>query len=92
MNRLDNEFVSIGDKLFDIINGSGTVIDSTNTGITVRFENNRKMIFTTDGKYNGTRRIFWHNPVIIAPDKDPEKWAATTLAVAGLIKFLNAPK
>ena len=91
MNKLDGEFVDIGDTVFDIINGSGTVIDSTKSAITVRFNNNRKMDFTPTGMYNKTRRIFWHNPIVIAPDKDAEKWAATTLAVAGLIKFLNAP-
>lgn len=92
MNRLDGEFISIGDSVFDIINGSGTVIDSTNTALTVRFTNNRKMNFTTDGKYNGTRRIFWHNPIIVAPDKDGAVWSATTTAVVGLVQFLNATK
>lgn len=91
MNKLDGEFVDIGDSVFDIINGRGTVIESTTSTITVRFNNNRKMDFTPSGEYNKTRRLFWHNPIVIAPDKDAERWAATTLAMAGLIKFLNAP-
>lgn len=92
MNRLDGEFISIGDPVFDIINGSGTVIESNNSGITVRFGNNRKMTFTTSGEYNKTRRIFWHNPIILAPEKDGEAWRALTLSIAGLAEYVKSTK
>ena len=92
MNRLDNEFVEIGDEVFDIINGSGRVVDSTSSTIVVRFTNNRKMSFTQDGYYNGTRRIFWHNPIIIAPEKDAASWEALTISIAGLVNYVKSTK
>lgn len=92
MNRLDNEFVDIGDEVYDIINGAGRVIESTSSAIVVRFNNNRKMSFDTSGNYNGTRRIFWHNPIIIAPEKDGDSWKALALAVAGLVNYIKSTK
>lgn len=92
MNRLDGEFIDIGDTVFDIINGPGTVIDSTKSAITVRFNNNRKMDFTPTGMYNKTRRIFWHNPIILAPEKDGAAWQGLVTAIAGLTNYVKATK
>lgn len=92
MNRLDGEFIDIGDSVFDIINGSGSVIESNSSGITVRFGNNRKMTFTTGGEYNKTRRIFWHNPIILAPEKDGAAWQGLVTAIAGLTNYVRATK
>ena len=92
MNRLDGEFIDIGDNVFDIINGYGSVIESNNSGITVRFNNNRKMTFTPAGEYNKTRRIFWHNPIILAPDKDSETWQSVVTAVAGMTNYMKSAK
>lgn len=92
MNRLDGEFIDIGDSVFDIINGSGSVIESTSAGITVRFGNNRKMTFTPGGEYNKTRRIFWHNPIILAPEKDGNEWQGLATAIAGLAVYIKSTK
>ena len=92
MNRLDNEFIDIHDEVFDIINGPGRVLESTSVSLTIRFNNNRKMTFDQNGFYNGTRRIFWHNPIIVAPEKDPAAWAAMRTAIAGLTQYVDSIK
>ena len=92
MNKLDNEFIDIQDEVFDIINGSGRVLETTPNSITVRFTNNRKMTFDQSGNYNGTRRIFWHNPIVIAPEKDPAAWSALRTSIVGLTQYINSTK
>lgn len=74
MVMLNNENVSIDDRVYDIIHGYGSVIDTTFNEIAVRFDTGVRIAFSSDGSYGGIRRLYWHNPIIVDPPKDSKLW------------------
>ena len=74
MALLDNQPVTIDDKVFYIIWGYGIVTSTMFGSIQVRFGDNRAVKYESDGSLGGVRRLYWHNPVVIPPPRDNRGW------------------
>lgn len=89
MPMINNENVTANDRVYDIVQGYGTVLDTTFNEIAVRFDNGIRIAFDKNGSYAGVRRLYWHNPVVIEPTKDNALWEtlkACLLSIHGYIK------
>lgn len=90
MYKLDGEYVNLDDQVYDLINGKGRVVELSNSTVFVHFSNNRRLIFNEKGEYNGVRRLFWHNPIILAPEKNKDSWLGTASIVVGAVNYIKS--
>lgn len=90
MLELDGEVVNLNDQVYDIANGHGTVLELSERYITVQFLNRRRLTFKDNGMVGDVRRLFWHNPLVVAPPKSAAKWQHFTHIIAGVEGFLSA--
>lgn len=93
MLQLDGTELKLGDRVYDLSNGYGEVSDITASDFTVLFANKRRLTFDSGGLLRGVRRVFWHDPLILAPPKDVAEWQhliRLVVSVQGLIA--NTPK
>lgn len=89
MAILSNENVSVGDRVYDIARGEGSVVDIAFDDIVVRFNNGTRITFDKHGNYGGVRRLYWHNPVIIEPTKENAKWRTLTECIKAVASYLG---
>lgn len=89
MLELDGEVLGLRDRVYDIANGYGTVVEVRDRFFTVQFDNRRRIAFKDEGMLNGMRRIFWHNPLILAPPKSGVKWAALKQIIVGVASLVD---
>lgn len=88
MLHLDDTELALSDRVYDLVNGYGDITDISNQGFTVTFYNRRRITFEVDGTIGGVRRVFWHDPLILAPPKDAAEWQhliRLVVSVQGLI-------
>jgi len=74
--KMDNEPVVIGDRVFDVIFGSGTVdriIEGENRFWVLVANRNECYDNNGNGRF-GVRTLYWQNPFIIAPHKSDAGW------------------
>ena len=93
MLKLDGTELKLHDRVYDLMNGYGDVTETTNSGFTVTFYNRRRLTFEVGGTIGDIRRVFWHDPLILAPPKDATEWQhliRIVVSVQGLIA--NTPK
>lgn len=93
MLQLDDTELRLNDRVYDLTNGYGDVSDVSDSGFTVLFLNRRRISFEAGGTLRGVRRVFWHDPLILAPPKDAAEWQhliRIVVSVQGLIA--NTPK
>lgn len=88
MATLNNENVSINNRVYDLTQGWGVVIDTTFNDITVRFENGVRISFDSTGHYGGIRRLFWHNPIVIDPPKNNKLWKTLQDCIISVYNYL----
>lgn len=74
MASINNTNVMVGDQLYDIAYGYGSVLAADDREILMRFPDGRRIHYTAQGFYGGTRRLYWHNPVVIEPPKENDRW------------------
>lgn len=91
MLKLDGNVLNLSDRVYDLVNGYGDVTDITNRGFTVTFYNRRRITFEVDGTVGNTRRIFWHDPLILAPPKDPAEWNNLIRLVISVQALITSP-
>lgn len=74
--KLDNEDILIGDRVYDVIFGMGTVdkIVEAENRFWVIFGNRNECYESTGNGRFGVRTLYWHNPFIIAPHKKDASW------------------
>lgn len=89
MPRLNNEEVSIGDRLYDTTNGVGTVSALTDKSIEVLFADGRRITFNEHGQLNGILRLFWHYPIFLVPPKDLRQWEKTMNAMVAIHQIIS---
>lgn len=74
---LDGEPVIVGDTVYDMVWGPGSVTQLHMSGnFVVRFGGTRTATFTSLGvnsRYPG-RTLFWHDPIIVWPMKRESRW------------------
>lgn len=74
MTMISNENAVIGDRVYDIVQGYGQIVDTAFGDIAVRFDNGIRITFDKNGNYGGVRRLYWHNPIVVEPTKDNKLW------------------
>lgn len=84
MLELDGSEIKIGDSVYDIANGYGAVAEIRDRFFTVQFLNRRRITFKDNGMLNGMRRVFWHNPLVIAPPKSEARWDSFKLLIVSI--------
>lgn len=89
MAKLYGEQLVLNDRVFDIANGYGTVIEANYKNFIVHFDNGRRIGFDTEGLYNGVRRVYWHDPVLVAPPKSKPEWDKTLNLVMATLAFVK---
>lgn len=91
MLQLDDAELKLNDRVYDLTNGYGKVSDVSDTGFTVLFLNRRRISFEVGGTLQGVRRVFWHNPLVVAPPKDEAQWQHLIRVVVGVQGLISAP-
>lgn len=74
--QLHGEEISVGDSVYDLLDGWMDVVDTDATTFTVRIRNAYRM-YNTDGRAEGRDKptVFWHNPIVITPNKRAVSWS-----------------
>lgn len=88
MNTLDNSPINLNDSVYDLVYGVGSVTSVTDTVISVKFKNGRTLSYDVGGRINGIRRLFWHDPLIIAPPKNKRIWDTFRRIVLDVYKLI----
>lgn len=77
-HELDGDEVVLGDTVFDVVYGTGTVKELLAEGrFRVHFAGNKRFVYRSDGQRVDTstrRTLYWHDPVIAIPAKDDISW------------------
>ena len=85
---LDGEAVGVGDSVYDMVWGPGTVAQLHVSGnFVVRFAGTRTATFTSAGvntRYPG-RTLFWRDPIVAVPTKDEARWTLIHQLVSGVV-------
>lgn len=89
MASINNENVSVGDRVYDVTQGMGEVVDTTFNEIAVRFDNGVRIAFDNKGYYAGVRRLYWHNPIVVEPPKDNRLWAVLVACITPIYQHLK---
>lgn len=89
MATLGKEPVYVGDRVYDITHGKGTVVDTTFGEIAVRFDTGLRVSFDDTGHYAGIRRLFWHPPIVVEPPKDKHMWKTLAECTASIWDYLR---
>lgn len=77
--EMDGETINAGDKVFDLLYGSGTVIELLPVNrFRVTFPSKiHGLVYDVNGvgvRYS-RRTLFWYDPVFTAPPKNPVLWS-----------------
>lgn len=91
MLYLDGTELNLRDRVYDLTNGYGEVTDITVDFFTVVFTNRRRLTFDDGGTIRGIRRVFWHDPLILAPPKDAAEWQHLIRIVVSVQGLISAP-
>lgn len=92
MASLDNQNVTAGDQVYDLVWGYGTVTSTMFDTIQVRFGDGRGINYTSVGEYGGVRRLYWHNPIVIPPPRDNRLWGTLTQIMQTVAAQLDLTK
>ena len=91
MMELDGVILQLQDIVYDLSNGYGRVTDIDTHNFTVLFGNRRRITFMNKGKIGGVRRLFWHDPLILAPPKDLAEWEHLIRLVVSIKSLIATP-
>lgn len=73
---LDGVQLAIGDVVFVLGIGAGTVVRiESDGGFTVRTGNGQQH-YRAGGKIGNVRKVFWHDPLLVIPPRDLRLWNA----------------
>lgn len=89
MVMISNENAVVGDRVYDIVQGYGQIVDTAFGDIVVRFDNGIRITFDKDGNYGGVRRLYWHNPIVIEPTKDNRLWQTIRDCLLSIHSYLR---
>lgn len=78
MAVLDSENIEVGNQVYDVVFGNGTVSQTRIDGsFVVSFAGRGKLIvYSAAGKsrHNNMRTLYWHNPIVLIPMKAEASW------------------
>ena len=86
--------VKKGDQLFALIQGAGTVMRVGPDGSFVLSSGRGETQYTAEGTIGASqaRRVFYHDPVVVVPCKDPDLWETYVRLTRKLFKELEGLK
>lgn len=89
--KLDGDEVAVGDKVYDLSRGIGSVVEIRDTGFMVRFAN-KIMLVSDQGVITrrSIRTVYWHNPIIVTPAKKEYHWAEQQRALRLWTDFVKS--
>lgn len=90
---MDGDIVNVGDQVFDLQRGVGTVTEILPQNMARAQFGPRavQVTFSQTGVRRGSenRMVFWANPVLAAPFKDSQTWYRIASAVDAIIQTLR---
>ena len=89
MVMISNENAVVGDRVYDIVQGYGQIVDTAFGDIAVRFDNGIRITFDETGSYGGVRRLYWHNPIVIEPPKSRAMWDTLEMCLNAIHSYLR---
>lgn len=89
MVMISNETAVVGDRVYDIVQGYGQIVDTAFGDIVVRFDNGIRITFDKTGSYGGVRRLYWHNPIVVEPTKDNKLWQTMRDCLLSIRSYLH---
>ena len=89
MVMISNENAVVGDRVYDIVQGYGQIVDTAFDDIAVRFDNGIRITFDKDGNYGGVRRLYWHNPIVVEPTKNNKLWQTMRDCLLSIHSYLR---
>lgn len=89
MVMISNENAVVGDRVYDVVQGYGQIVDTTFGDIAVRFDNGIRITFDKTGSYGGVRRLYWHNPIVVEPTKDNRLWQTMRDCLLSIHSYLK---
>lgn len=89
MVMISNEYATVGDRVYDIVQGYGQIVDTIFGDIVVRFDNGVRITFDETGSYGAVRRLYWHNPIVIEPSKDNKLWETIRACLLTIHGYLS---
>ena len=90
-HMLDNDPVEVGDKVYDLVFGTGEVSELKVDGrFRVRFATGAHVYDRTGIRVDANNRtLFWHNPVVTVPQKDDTHWSVARRLCEAMIAELK---
>lgn len=94
MNLHDQQAL-VGDSVYDLLEGKGTVTVVSGSEISVRFSNARSYTYNGAGLRTGNvpnrfgPLLYWHNPIIVIPPKQVSHWDALQELFHSAYKIFN---
>lgn len=70
---MDGVVIAVGDIVYDILLGAGTVAKLNRDGSYVVAFTGRQMTYQPGGMFMGLRRLYWGNPIVFIPKKGEER-------------------
>lgn len=94
MHTLDNDPITLQDKVFAVGYGIGTVTELlTDERFRVQFVlSGRSNVFDKDGVMARSQMkcLFWHDPVVLTPAKDERFWVPIRSSIQALATNLRS--
>lgn len=75
---MDGDAVSVGDQVFDVVYGVGTVAELLDNDIVVSYASmRRRMTYNSSGvlRMKSARTLYWRDPILVAPAKADANWS-----------------
>lgn len=92
-HELDGYEVNLGDTVFDVVYGMGTVKELLADGrFRVYFAGKNRFVYGSDGRRvdaKTRRTLYWHDPVIAVPAKDDISWTKLRQLATALIEVMR---
>lgn len=92
MPAFDGDSISVGDRLFDTGEDSAvTVMQLYSNRIMVAIPGKGSRSYTYGGVMSGNTRktLFWHDPQILIPRKDPQAWSLQKSTLRSMMESLS---
>jgi hypothetical protein len=89
MLTMDDYDVIINDSVFDMERGYGVVVEVRADGFVVKFSS-RLVFFAPNGvaARRKSRTLYWHDPRVVIPAKDADKWDNQRRAMRAFTDFV----
>jgi hypothetical protein len=90
---LDDAVVFPGDSVYDLIRGVGKVKHVRTDSFDVEFitlaGNSVVVKYAPNGVHNNMKRLYWRDPIIIAPPKSASRWEYHKLATKKILELIQ---